>query len=109
MPIAVVEDNTPFQKVYNPGHPDADANGYPISLTDLDVHALAITHAYCLADRNCHGDCYTNVYTDADRNAPSDLYPYVDSYFNADPHIYANCDAHPHADCHFDPRCRLTD
>ncbi|MFA5113944.1 MAG: flagellar basal body rod protein FlgC [Candidatus Margulisiibacteriota bacterium] len=24
----IVEDNTPFQKVYNPGHPDADADGY---------------------------------------------------------------------------------
>lgn len=26
--IDVVEDNTPFQKVYNPSHPDADAQGY---------------------------------------------------------------------------------
>ena len=24
----VVEDNAPFQKVYNPGHPDADAAGF---------------------------------------------------------------------------------
>ena len=24
----VVEDTTPFKKVYNPGHPDADAEGY---------------------------------------------------------------------------------
>jgi flagellar basal-body rod protein FlgC len=24
----VVEDKTPFKKVYNPGHPDADKNGY---------------------------------------------------------------------------------
>ena len=24
----VVEDQTPFQKVYNPGHPDADAQGF---------------------------------------------------------------------------------
>jgi flagellar basal-body rod protein FlgC len=25
----IIEDNiTPFQKVYNPGHPDADANGF---------------------------------------------------------------------------------
>lgn len=24
----VAEDNTPFQKIYNPSHPDADAQGY---------------------------------------------------------------------------------
>jgi flagellar basal-body rod protein FlgC len=24
----VVEDKTPFKKIYNPGHPDADENGY---------------------------------------------------------------------------------
>lgn len=24
----VLEDQTPFQKVYNPGHPDADSQGY---------------------------------------------------------------------------------
>lgn len=24
----VVEDQTPFKRVYNPGHPDADADGY---------------------------------------------------------------------------------
>ncbi|MBN2058466.1 MAG: flagellar basal body rod protein FlgC [Candidatus Saganbacteria bacterium] len=24
----VVEDSSPFQKVYNPGHPDADADGF---------------------------------------------------------------------------------
>jgi flagellar basal-body rod protein FlgC len=24
----IAEDQTPFQKVYNPGHPDADAQGY---------------------------------------------------------------------------------
>ena len=24
----IIEDRTPFQRVYNPGHPDADATGY---------------------------------------------------------------------------------
>src|SRR3989338_5431380 len=26
--VDIAEDQTPFQKVYNPGHPDADAQGY---------------------------------------------------------------------------------
>ena len=26
--VDVVEDQTPFQKVYNPGHPDADEQGF---------------------------------------------------------------------------------
>jgi flagellar basal-body rod protein FlgC len=32
----VVEDNTPFQKVYNPGHPDADANGF-VQMPNVDM------------------------------------------------------------------------
>jgi flagellar basal-body rod protein FlgC len=32
----VVEDNTPFKKVYNPGHPDADKNGY-VSKPNVDL------------------------------------------------------------------------
>jgi flagellar basal-body rod protein FlgC len=32
----VVEDNTPFQKVYKPGHPDADANGY-VQMPNVDM------------------------------------------------------------------------
>jgi len=32
----VVEDNTPFQKVYKPGHPDADADGY-VEMPNVDM------------------------------------------------------------------------
>ena len=35
--VKVVEDNsTPVQKVYNPGHPDADLNGY-VSLPNVSL------------------------------------------------------------------------
>ena len=34
--IGVVEDNTPFKKIYNPGHPDADENGY-VKMPNIDV------------------------------------------------------------------------
>ena len=34
--VEVVEDNTPFQKVYNPGHPDADAQGY-VALPNVNL------------------------------------------------------------------------
>ena len=33
--IDVVEDTTPFQKVYKPGHPDADENGF-VSLPNVN-------------------------------------------------------------------------
>jgi len=33
---AVVEDSAPFQKVYKPGHPDADENGF-VSLPNVDL------------------------------------------------------------------------
>jgi flagellar basal-body rod protein FlgC len=32
----VVEDTAPFQKVYKPGHPDADAQGF-VSLPNVDL------------------------------------------------------------------------
>lgn len=32
--VDVVEDNSAFQKVYNPGHPDADSQGY-VSLPNV--------------------------------------------------------------------------
>lgn len=33
---AVVEDSAPFQKVYKPGHPDADEDGF-VSLPNVDL------------------------------------------------------------------------
>ena len=33
---AVVEDKTPFKRVYDPGHPDADNEGY-VSMPNVDV------------------------------------------------------------------------
>lgn len=46
----IVEDSTPFQRVYDPGHPDADADGYvllpnisiPLEMTNL----LTASRAY---------------------------------------------------------------
>jgi flagellar basal-body rod protein FlgC len=32
----IVEDSTDFKKVYDPGHPDADADGY-VSMPNIDV------------------------------------------------------------------------
>lgn len=32
----IVEDSTPFKKVYDPGNPDADAEGY-VSMPNVDV------------------------------------------------------------------------
>lgn len=34
--LDVVEDQTPFQKVYNPGHPDADPQGY-VSMPNVNL------------------------------------------------------------------------
>jgi flagellar basal-body rod protein FlgC len=34
--VDIVEDQTPFQKVYNPGHPDADAQGY-VSMPNVNL------------------------------------------------------------------------
>jgi flagellar basal-body rod protein FlgC len=34
--VEIAEDPTPFQKVYNPGHPDADVNGF-VSLPNVSM------------------------------------------------------------------------
>ncbi|OGB90248.1 flagellar basal body rod protein FlgC [candidate division WOR-1 bacterium RIFCSPHIGHO2_01_FULL_53_15] len=34
--VDIVDDSTPFQKVYNPGHPDADAQGY-VSMPNVNL------------------------------------------------------------------------
>ena len=34
--VDVIEDKTPFQKVYNPGHPDADAQGF-VSMPNVNL------------------------------------------------------------------------
>lgn len=46
----IVEDKTPFPKVYNPGHPDADKNGF-VSLPNVStakemVDMVAVSHLY---------------------------------------------------------------
>lgn len=33
---AIKEDTSPFKRIYNPGHPDADAEGY-VSMPNVDV------------------------------------------------------------------------
>jgi len=33
---AIVEDKTPFKQVYDPGHPDADENGY-VKMPNVDI------------------------------------------------------------------------
>lgn len=46
----VAEDQTPFQKVYNPGHPDADAQGYVsmpnVSLANEMVNMVEVSKLY---------------------------------------------------------------
>jgi flagellar basal-body rod protein FlgC len=46
----VIEDNTPFQKVYNPGHPDADASGYVdmpnVNMSDEMVDMIMTSRLY---------------------------------------------------------------
>lgn len=49
----VVEDETPFTPVYNPTHPDADANGY-VLMPNVDslqetLDMMAVTRAYDLS------------------------------------------------------------
>ena len=34
--VDVIEDTSPFQKVYNPGHPDADAQGF-VSMPNISL------------------------------------------------------------------------
>ena len=41
----VVEDTTPFQKVYKPGHPDADAQGF-VSLPNVDLSQEMVDLTY---------------------------------------------------------------
>lgn len=47
---AIQEDKTPFKPVYNPSHPDADAEGYVympnVHLTKEMVHLISASHAY---------------------------------------------------------------
>lgn len=46
----IVEDTSPFKKMYEPGHPDADANGY-VEMPNVDivtemVNMISATRAY---------------------------------------------------------------
>jgi flagellar basal-body rod protein FlgC len=41
----IVEDPTPFQKVYNPGHPDADSQGY-VSLPNVSMAKEMVDMVY---------------------------------------------------------------
>ncbi len=46
----IVEDMTPFKKVYDPGHPDADAEGY-VQMPNVDivtemVNMISATRSY---------------------------------------------------------------
>jgi flagellar basal-body rod protein FlgC len=48
--VGIVPDNSPFKKVYDPGHPDADAKGY-VSMPNVDtvtemVDMMSATRAY---------------------------------------------------------------
>ncbi|WP_339321331.1 flagellar basal body rod protein FlgC [Paenibacillus sp. FSL W8-0194] len=47
---AIQEDQTPFKPVYNPSHPDADAEGYVympnVDLTKEMVDLISASHAY---------------------------------------------------------------
>jgi flagellar basal-body rod protein FlgC len=41
----IVDDPTPFQRVYNPGHPDADAQGY-VSLPNISMAKEMVDMVY---------------------------------------------------------------
>jgi flagellar basal-body rod protein FlgC len=43
--VDVVEDTTPFQKVYNPGHPDADREGF-VSLPNVNLSTEMVDQVY---------------------------------------------------------------
>lgn len=47
---AIIEDITPFKQVYEPGHPDADNNGYVqmpnVDITTEMVDMISATRAY---------------------------------------------------------------
>lgn len=46
----IVEDKTPFKQIYDPGHPDADDNGYVqmpnVDITTEMVDMISATRAY---------------------------------------------------------------
>lgn len=48
--IGIVEDQSPFKKIYDPGHPDADEDGYVelpnVNLLNEMVDMMAATRAY---------------------------------------------------------------
>jgi flagellar basal-body rod protein FlgC len=41
----VVEDQTPFQRVFNPGHPDADSQGY-VNMPNVDLAREMVDMVY---------------------------------------------------------------
>lgn len=46
----IVEDDSPFKMVYDPGHPDADVNGY-VSMPNVDllqetIDAMSVSRSY---------------------------------------------------------------
>ncbi|QEK12282.1 flagellar basal body rod protein FlgC [Crassaminicella thermophila] len=48
--VAIEEDKTPFKKVYDPGHPDADKDGY-VQMPNVDIvsemiNMISATRAY---------------------------------------------------------------
>ena len=43
--LDIVEDQTPFQKVYNPGHPDADAQGF-VSMPNVNLSTEMVDLIY---------------------------------------------------------------
>jgi flagellar basal-body rod protein FlgC len=43
--VDVVEDSTPFQKVYKPGHPDADAQGF-VSMPNVNLAEEMVDMTY---------------------------------------------------------------
>lgn len=51
--VGIAEDMTPFQKVYNPSHPDADAQGY-VSLPNVSLskEMIDLTYASRLYEAN---------------------------------------------------------
>lgn len=48
--VRVAEDNAPFRRVYEPGHPDADEDGYVlmpnVDITTEMVNMISATRAY---------------------------------------------------------------
>ncbi len=48
--VKVIEDPRPFRRVYNPGHPDADGNGYlmlpNVNIIEEMLNLISATRAY---------------------------------------------------------------